>query len=201
VDEPEDQLEARISVELAQRIGAGDRAAETALVERYARGVLYLLKRRTRDPELALDLRQDAFRIGIEKLRAKEIADPARVGAFLRGIAVNLAIGDLRKNVRRATTADSDAVELIADPDAGPAERVSSEQIRAEVRRLLDELPVERDRQILLRFYIEDEDKESICAALGVDSAHFNRVLFRAKQRFRELLERAEKRGGLRLVG
>jgi RNA polymerase sigma-70 factor (ECF subfamily) len=201
VDEPEDQLEARTSVELAQRIGAGDRAAEAALVERYARGVLYLLKRRTRDPELALDLRQDTFRIGIEKLRAKEIADPARVGAFLRGIAVNLAIGDLRKNVRRATTADSDAVELIADPDAGPAERLSSEQIRAAVRRLLDELSVERDREILLRFYIEDEDKESICTALGVDSAHFNRVLFRAKQRFRELLERAEKRGGLRLVG
>ena len=201
VDEPQDQQEARISTELAQRIGAGDRAAETALVERYARGVLYLLKRRTRDPELALDLRQETFRIGIEKLRAKAIAEPARVGAFLRGIAVNLPIGDALKSSRRATTSDSDAVVLVADPGAGPAESVASEQIRAAVRRLLDELRVERDREILLRFYIEEEAKESICAALGVDSAHFNRVLFRAKQRFRELLERAEKRGRLRLVG
>lgn len=202
--EPEDQQEqqeARASIELAQRIGAGDRAAETQLVERYARGLLYLLKRRTRNAELALDLRQETFRIAIEKLRAREITEPERVGAFLRGIAVNLAIADGRKTARRATTADTEAVELVPDPDDGPAEAVASEQTRAAVRALLAELSVARDRDILVRFYIEDEDKDSICMALGVDSAHFNRVLFRAKQRFRELLERAEKRGGLRLAG
>jgi RNA polymerase sigma-70 factor (ECF subfamily) len=201
VDEPEEQLEARISAELARRIGAGDSAAEAQLVERYQRGVLYLLKRRTRDVDLALDLRQDTFRIAIEKLRAKEISEPERIGAFVRGIAVNLAIADARKTNRRATTADSDAVDLVADPADGPADAVASEQTRAAVRALLDDMSVPRDRDILLRFYVEDEDKESICTALGVDSAHFNRVLFRAKQRFRALLERAEKRGGLRLVG
>ncbi|HUL82761.1 MAG TPA: sigma-70 family RNA polymerase sigma factor [Gammaproteobacteria bacterium] len=186
---------------MARRIGAGDGAAEAQLVERYQRGVLYLLKRRTRDVDLALDLRQETFRIAIEKLRAKEISEPERIGAFVRGIAVNLAIADARKTNRRATTADSDAVDLVADPADGPADAVASEQTRAAVRALLDDMSVPRDRDILLRFYVEDEDKESICTALGVDSAHFNRVLFRAKQRFRALLERAEKRGGLRLVG
>jgi len=199
--EPEDQQEARVSAELSQRIGAGDRAAEAQLVERYERGVLYLLRRRTRDTELALDLRQETFRIAIEKLRAKEIAEPDRVGAFVRGIAVNLAIAAVRKTARRATTADSDAVELVAAPDAGPDDAIALEQTRTAVRALLAEMSVARDREILLRFYIEDQDKEAICGALGVDSAHFNRVLFRAKQRFRELLERAEKRGGLRLAG
>lgn len=201
MDEPEEQLEARISAELARRIGDGDRAAEATLVERYQRGVLYLLRRRTRDNDLALDLRQDTFRIAIEKLRAKELAEPERIGAFVRGIAVNLAIASARKTSRRATAADTDAVELVADPADGPADAVASDQNRAAVRALLDEMSVARDRDILLRFYVEDEDKESICSALGVDSAHFNRVLFRAKQRFRALLERAEKRGGLRLVG
>jgi RNA polymerase sigma-70 factor, ECF subfamily len=201
VDEPEEQLEARISAELARRIADGDNAAESQLVERYQRGVLYLLRRRTRDAELALDLRQEAFRIAIEKLRAKEIAEPERVGAFVRGIAVNLAIGAARKTARRATTADSDAVELVADPADGPDAEVASEQTRVAVRALLDEMTVARDRDLLLRFYVEDEDKASICSALGVDSAHFNRILFRAKQRFRALLEGAEKRGGLRLVG
>ena len=66
---------------------------------------------------------------------------------------------------------------------------------------MLDELPVQRDREILLRFYLNDEDKDSICAGLGVDSTHFNRVLFRAKERFRELVVVAERRGRLRLVG
>jgi len=202
VDAPDDpQQEARISADLAQRIGRGDRSAEAELVERYGRGVLYLLKRKTRDPELALDLRQETFRVAIEHLRAGGLDDATRIGAYLRGIAVNLAIADARKSTRRATTADSDAIELTADPTAGPAENVSTEQVRAAVRGLLDELPVQRDREILLRFYINDEDKDSICAGLGVDSAHFNRVLFRAKERFRELVLVAERRGRLRLVG
>jgi RNA polymerase sigma-70 factor (ECF subfamily) len=202
VDATDDQHdEARISAELARRIAAGDRRAENELVERYQRGVLYLLKRKARDPEVALDLRQETFRIAIEKLRAQGLAEAERIGAYLRGIAVNLAIADGRKTTRRATTADSDAVELLADPAAGPAETVSSDQVRAAVRSLLDELPVQRDREILIRFYLDDEEKESICAGLGVDSAHFNRVLFRAKQRFRELVAVAERRGKLRLVG
>ncbi len=193
--------EARISADLAQRIGRGDRSAEGELFERYGRGVLYLLKHKTRDPELALDLRQETFRVAIENLRAHGLQEAERIGAYLRGIAVNLAIADARKTIRRATTADSDAVELIADPGSSPAENVSREQTRDAVRALLDELPVQRDREILLRFYLEDEDKDSICAGLGVDSAHFNRVLFRAKQRFGELVARAEQRGRLRLVG
>ena len=39
------------------------------MFERYARGLLFLLKQRTRDVELAQDLRQETFRIAIEKLR------------------------------------------------------------------------------------------------------------------------------------
>ena len=96
-----------------------------------------------------------------------------------------LAIADARKSTRRATTADSDAIELAADPTAGPAENVSTEQVRAAVRGFLDELPqVQRDREILLRFYLNDEDEDSICAGLGVDSAHFNRVLFGPRSGF-----------------
>jgi RNA polymerase sigma-70 factor (ECF subfamily) len=202
VDSHDDQQEeARVSAELAQRIGRGDRSAETELFERYGRGVLYLLNRKTRDPESALDLRQETFRIAIEHLRARGLQEAERIGAYLRGIAVNLAIADGRKTTRRATTADSDAVELVADPAASPVESVSRDQVRDAVRSLLAELPVARDREILVRFYLEDEDKESICTGLGVDSAHFNRVLFRAKQRFGELVARAEQRGKLRLVG
>ena len=50
---------------------------------------------------------------------------------------------------------------------------------------------MKRDREILRRFYVEDQDKEDICRALNLDSLHFNRVLFRAKKRFRKLLEKS----------
>lgn len=192
--------EAHVSAELAARIRNGDRRAESEMIERYGRGLLYLLRRRARDSELALDLRQDTFRIAIEKLRVKAPEEPERLGAYLRGIAINLWLAHGRKTARRATTAASNAVELAADDSPGPEEEVSRAQARQAVRALLGELRVPRDREILIRLYLDEEDKESICDALQIDATHFNRVLFRAKQRFRALLSGAEGEAKLRLV-
>jgi RNA polymerase sigma-70 factor, ECF subfamily len=200
VEAPDHALEAQLSAELVKRIGEGDRRAEEEFVRRYQRGLIYLLRRRTGDPQLALDLAQDTFRIAIEKLRQSPIEQVDRVGAYLRGTALNLMSADRRKNTRRATTADSEAIDAVADDAAGPFDHVSSEQVQRVVRTLLNELPVQRDREILIRTYLEDQDKSLICEALGVDSAHYNRVLFRAKQRFRELVESAASQPGLRVV-
>jgi len=194
-------LEPQIAADLCTRIRQGSRDAEGEMVRRYGAGLLYLLKRRTRDADLALDLRQDTFRVAIEKLRGSALEEPTRLAAYLRGVALNLLIAQRRKDTRRATTPDSDAIELAADDRAGPFDNVSREQVRDAVGVLLEELGTERDRELLTRLYIRDEDKDTICTALGVDSLHFNRVLFRAKARFRELLVQAERRGRIRLVG
>jgi RNA polymerase sigma-70 factor, ECF subfamily len=199
-------LEPQIAADLCARIRQGSREAEAEMVRRYGAGLLYLLKRRTRDAELAADLRQDTLRVAIEKLRSSTLEEPARLAAYLRGVALNLLVAQRRKDVRRATTADSDAIEVAADERGGPLrggpfDNVSQEQVRRAVGALLDELGTPRDRELLTRLYVRDEDKDAICAALGVDSVHFNRVLFRAKQRFRELLRQAERRGRMRLVG
>jgi RNA polymerase sigma-70 factor, ECF subfamily len=200
VETPDPALEAQISADFVKRIGLGDIRAEEELVRRYQRGLIYLLQRRTRDPQLALDLAQETFRIAIEKLRQSPIEQVDRVGAYLRGTALNLVIGEVRKHARRGTSADSDAVDAAADDAAGPFDHVSGEQVKRLVRKLLDELPVPRDREILVKTYLEDQDKSAICEALGVDSAHYNRVLFRAKERFRELLTNAASQRGLKLV-
>lgn len=196
------EREPEIAADLVARIGRGERAAEEALVRRYGPGLLYLLRRRTRDPELALDLRQDTFRVALEKLRAAPLDEPERLAAYLRAVALNLWIAHQRKGARRATTPDSEAIEAAADvSESGPFDNVSREQVRDAVGALLEELGTPRDREILTRLYLRDEDKDDICKALDVDTTHFNRVLFRAKQRFRELLVRADRRNKLRLVG
>jgi len=197
--EPDDtaQLESRIAAELVTRIGQGDQQAENEMCRRYRRGLVFLIKRRTGDSDLAEDLCQIALLTALEKLRASSIENPERLAAFLRGIAVNLLIGDRRKSARRATNPDSEAVERSADESRGPMEHVSGEQTQRAVRLMLEELRVERDRDILISVYLNDEDKESICQRHSIDATHFNRVLFRAKKRFRELIER---QGRLELV-
>ena len=126
--------------------------------------------------------------------------NPESLASFLRNTALNLLIADQRKQVRQGTTTDSETVELTGDPAPGPFDQVSGEQLRDLVRTLLQELSVPRDREILIRFYLDEEDKQSICSSLELDSEHFNRVLFRARQRFRALLEQAHSKSTLSLV-
>ena len=52
---------------------------------------------------------------------------------------------------------------------------------------LLDMLTVDRDRQILERFLVYEEDKDDICEDLGLDTVQFNKILHRARKRFKEL--------------
>ena len=187
--------EARISADLVDRIGQGDRNAESAMVGRYRRGLLFLLRKRTGDPELAEDMCQETLCIGIEKLRSEPINEPERLAAYLHGVAVNLVRNEWKKSKRRATNPDTEAVEIAAADDPGPFDHLSGEQVREAVRALLNEMTVARDREILTRLYLRDEDREVICEALDLDSTHFNRVLHRAKGRFRELLLAADSAG------
>jgi hypothetical protein len=41
-----------------------------------------------------------------------------------------------------------------------------------------------------VRYYLRDEDKKDICRELGLTEPSFNVVLFRARSRFLELLEK-----------
>ena len=47
--------ERKAATDLVSRIATGDRVAETAMIERYSRGLRFLLRQRTRDFELAED--------------------------------------------------------------------------------------------------------------------------------------------------
>ena len=187
-----DDDEAQVASGLVRRIASGDAAAEGELVERYSRGVLYLLRRMA--PESADDLHQETFRIVLERLRRRELDEPEGLAGFLRGVARNLVIAERRKNARRRTDPDEEELAQAVHPAPGQLSAVLLDEEAETVRHLIRELPTERDRQLLLRYYVIEEDKESLCTALGLDSLHFNRVLFRARQRFKELfLERAKK--------
>lgn len=188
-DNAPDPVEAAAALDLAARIRAGDAGAEHALVERYSRGLTFILRRATCDPSSAEDLLQETLRIVIERLRGVGLEQPERLAGFIRRTARNLAMADNRRAARRRASPVETQVGL-SDPSPTPLSRVlQGERVRL-VRRLVGELRTDRDRQILYRYYLAEEDKDNICKDLGLSDVHFNRVLFRARQRFRELLER-----------
>jgi len=173
---------------LATRVSAGDRAAEDELVARYRDGLVMVLRRWTGDHALAEDLSQDVLLIVIERLRERVLDDPAKLGAFMRGIAHNLVLAHDRLQTRRRTMLAGDLIDLYADAEASPLTAAARAEEARLVHRLIDELGTARDREILRRYYIIGEAKEQICGALGLDAVHFNRVLHRARQRLGALL-------------
>ena len=164
---------------------------ESEMVERYSRGLGYLLARQIGDDERARDLLQETFCIAIEKLRKTELETPERLAGYLRGIAVRVALNAGRRRKREPAGLDSSAIAAIPCNGRRQFQHVASEETQSAVRKILQSMPVERDRELLVRFYVHDQDKQKICRELGLNSLHFNRVLFRAKNRFRKLLEKS----------
>ena len=175
--------------ELARRIGAGDRQAEGLLVQTYQRPLLEILRHRTRDPELALDLLQDTLAIIIERLRGEGLENPEKLVPFMHRTAHNLVIAHFRKETRRRTQADTELVEIQSNQQAGELEELLKQEEGQLVRGLLDEMRTPRDREILLRFYVWEQDKLIVCQAMELSGDQFDRVVSRARQRFRGLAE------------
>lgn len=197
---------------LVRRIQAGDPVAESELVARFSRGLLLMLRRLVQNPALADDLHQETFALVLGKVRKGEVREPEKLAGFIRSTARNLFIADRRKEARyRALDEGEEEAGLspsatLADRGPAPIDRVLAEEEARQVQRLLSELRFDRDRQLLLRFYLSDDSKEEICADLEIEPERFNKVLFHARERLRELWERAEKRqrffaGAQRIVG
>lgn len=175
--------------ELVRRIASGDLQAETLLVEKFSRGLLFVLRRRLGDEARVQDIYQDTFALVIQKARNGQIREPQYVASFIRSTGLNLAMGETRKDIRRQTYTNHDAVVCATDPGRCAYCELEREQKSQIVRDLLEELRMPRDREVLARFYLADEDKEDICQDLDLTAAHFDRVLHRARRRFRAIAQ------------
>lgn len=176
--------------ELSRRIREGDVSAESELIRQFEPGLRVILRRRTGgDHGLLQDLVQETLIIILQRLRNGGIDDPQRLAAFAAQTARNLAIASLRKAERQRTDVDSEATERNADPATGVETHASDHEAALAVRALLRELPHARDRLMLKRFYLDDDEKEVICRDLNLTEAAFNQALSRARRRFRQILE------------
>src|SRR5687767_3126041 len=187
-----------VSVDEIERIVAaaltGDRQAESRMLIALRPGVLAVLRfgafHRWVDAE---DLTQETLHIVVERVRARTIDDPRKVFAFAAATARNLALNAARKVLRQQTVVDSELVdELAQNMEMEPNELSESDDrhLAEAVAALLEELPTERDRQMLIRFYLDGTDKQQLCQELGLSPKHFDRVLMRARSRLRAIIER-----------
>lgn len=169
---------------------AGGAVPDTAdALARSYPGLMAVLTRRSGNAQLAFDLLQDA----IVTTLAKQRDGLALAGDDFAGYVFRTAINHLRNHQRRerGTVCDPDCIERAEDAAPGLADTSQRDINRRLVHALLQQMPNPRDRQVLVRHYLDERDRDEVCRELALTPAQFARIAHRARQRLRELIERA----------
>lgn len=164
-------------------------SAQDTLAAKYP-GLMSVLERRVGDRHLALDLLQDAIVTTLTKLDAGVDLSSEAVAGFVFRTALN-HLRNHRRHERVLAPVDVEAALSGHAMEAATAvDEIQAESNRDLVRRVLRDLPSERDREVLVRFYLDEQEKDAICTDLGITSVHFNAVVSRARERLRRGLEK-----------
>lgn len=182
----EPKPESQVSQELVGRIVSGDKSAETEMVQRYQRGLQVMLVNRSKDKYLAEDITQETWALVLGKLRKDELRNPERLAAFIIQIGKNQLIMHYRKQGKQRISDDSD-LNSIESSDASPEQLIINQQLGDMMQEVLTELGQARDREVIKEFYLLGKDKAQLCEQFEISPAHFDRVLYRAKERFKKL--------------
>ncbi len=177
--------------DLVVRIQNGDNAAMEQLYAFFEKGVRYFFLRAL-GPEELDDRVHDCFVIVTQALQAGELREPARLMGYIRTVVRRQIASLIQESVsRRRTHVDlSDNLFSIADWKEDPERSFESRQREAIGRKVLTEIS-NRDREVLMRFYVHEQDYETICSEMNLTYNQFRLLKSRAKARFGKLGRRA----------
>lgn len=141
------------------------------------------LTRLTGEPDLAEDAAQEAF----ARLTERPPRDDVHVRAWLFQVATNVVRDGQRSRRRRLALVEErrDRVPM-ADPSPSPAVAVEREELRAQVRRVLEQMS-ERDRTILL-MREEGFSHAEIAQVVGTTTKSVGTLIARALNRVAKLI-------------
>jgi RNA polymerase sigma-70 factor (ECF subfamily) len=160
--------------------------AENFLITHFTRPVQLKLRARLRSAELAQDACQETFLRVLRYFQSGRTLDnPASLPGFIHTVCHNVALEFLRAHTRQSQIPEN-APEA-EDTGLTPEGRMVTEERRELVGRVLSEMP-EKDRQLLRRVLLEEEDREQICREFQVDRDYLRVLVHRARNRFRAVL-------------
>lgn len=176
--------------DLVRQVLAGRTAAYAVLVRRWSARVLATCHARVRSAHAAEDLAQEALMRGYQGLRS--LADPARFGAWLSGIATRTCLDWLK--AKPQTEVPFSTLGHDARP-APPADDLESPHEpaadgRDERSRLMAAVEALPDAycQVVMLYYYSEVTYQELAEMLGVSSATVNARLTKARAMLRERL-------------
>jgi len=173
------------------RAGAGDAAAFRHLVDAHAAALFRVCARITGDRALAEDAVQEAFFNAYRHLR--EFDGRAAFSTWLHRIAVNAALGEMRKRnrVEAALPEDDEAADVLAsalEGPPGPERQAASAEFGRDIARQLKRMSAIERTAFVLRHH-EGQSIEEISATLSLSESASKQAIFRAVRKLRGALE------------
>jgi RNA polymerase sigma-70 factor (ECF subfamily) len=175
--------------ELVARIQTGDNSGLEDLYGLFARGIRFYLCRQLGPQELD-DKVHDAFLIVVQAIKRGDLREPERLMGFVRTVVrrqVAAYIDDVVHSRREELHLDVGV--RVADARNNPEQNAAFQQKVEFMTGILRTLS-DRDREILTRFYLDEQTQEQICEEMNLTETQFRLLKSRAKARFGELGKR-----------
>jgi RNA polymerase sigma-70 factor, ECF subfamily len=171
---------------LVAQIQTGEQAALEQLYKVFRTGVRYYLCRQLGLQELE-DRVHDTFLIIVKAIQRGDLREPERLMGFVRTVAHRQVAAYIGKAIesRRDETDLKDGV-TVADRTQNPEQQAIVRQ-RAELMQSSLSALSEKDREILVRFYLEEQPQEQICCEMDLTETQYRLLKSRAKFKFGEI--------------
>ena len=174
---------------LVERIANGDSAAMEELYKIFSKGVRFYLCRQLGPQDLD-DKVHDIFLIITQAIQRGELRDPDRLMGYVRTIVRRQVAAHIDGVVQaRRNQIDVDVGITLSDHQPNPERSLIQQQNTALAKRILNSLQ-KRDREVLTRFYLQEQTPEQICKEMNLTETQFRLIKSRAKARFGELGKR-----------
>lgn len=172
--------------ELVERIQRGEDSGMEELYRIFAKGIRFFLCRQLGSQELD-DKVHDTFLIVVQAIQRGDLREPERLMGFVRTVVRRQVAAYIDQIVHsRREEMDIELSGRIADRRSNPEQSLAFRQKVELMKAVLRELS-EKDREILTRFYLNEQTQEQICEDMDLSDTQFRLLKSRAKARFGDL--------------
>jgi RNA polymerase sigma-70 factor (ECF subfamily) len=182
--------------DLVHRVREGDPSGMEDLYRMFLTGVRFYLCRQLGPQDLE-DKVHDIFLIIAQSIQRGDLREPDRLMGYVRTIVRRQVAAYIDRAVQsRRSYADLGFGMTLSDQQPNPEGRLIADENTAMALRILNSLH-KRDREVLVRFYLREQNPDEICRDMGLTETQFRLIKSRAKARFGELGKRrmAQRKG------
>jgi RNA polymerase sigma factor (sigma-70 family) len=174
---------------LVERIRRGEPSAMEELYKMFSTGIRFLLYRQLGPQDLD-DKVHDVFVIITEAICNGELREPERLMGYVHTVVRRQVASHIDRAVHlRRCKVDVDFQEFLSDKRPDPEREAIDRENLGLAMRVLRSIP-KRDREVLTRFYLNEESADEICQNMDLSETQFRLIKSRAKARFGELGKR-----------